>query len=241
MSLSKLFKTYPHIFITGTDTEVGKTYCSAVILRQMQNENLSVFPFKPISAGTIPIEQTSLNKVEIKSDLFEQGAGSSVNEDAAALYQATNGKFDLNLINPIVFDEPIAPHLAAQHEGRLLNKQLLDVTWANTQKKIKGHTDFALIEGAGGWLLPLNNDELLSEWVAEQNLPVVLVVGIKLGCLNHALLTAQAVIASGCRLVGWVANFIEPESPVGRENVNYLKTQLKRQYDVDCILEVPRG
>ena len=93
--------------------------------------------------------------------------------------------------------------------------------------KVKGLGQAQLIEGAGGWLLPLNDTQLLSDWVAQKKWPVIMVVSIKLGCLNHALLTAQAIEQSGCQLVGWIANFNHAETEIGRENLNFIKQKLQ--------------
>jgi len=208
-------------FITGTDTEVGKTYCTGLMVKYYQSLGQSVFPFKPISAGV---------------DKSCRVDGRAVNTDAYELWLACDRRYQLDEINPIVFQEPIAPHIAAENEGRGLNSALLDDIYNEKPKANR-----TLIEGAGGWLLPLNDSELLSDWVARKQLPVVLVVGVKLGCLNHALLTAQAIEQTGCRLVGWVANFVQGETQTGRKNVEYLREKLKQVYRVDCLFEVRKG
>lgn len=205
-NLLTLIKPHKKIFITGTDTEVGKTYCTALIIKYLLKHELYVMPFKPISAGTEYIEEL----------------GDKVNEDAYELWLACNKKFSLSQINPIVYDHAIAPHIAAELENKSLNKSLL----TKILKESEVEVDVQLIEGAGGWLLPLNNEELMSDWVAEQQLPVIMVVVIKLGCLNHALLTAQAIKASGCKLIGWIANFKDGETQVGRQNLEFIKQKL---------------
>lgn len=219
-----VFQQYPILFVTGTDTEVGKTFVSCKLIKSAKKQKRVVFPFKPISAGT--------------GEYTVNGKSQIVNEDAFKLWQASDGNFELEDINPIVFDEPIAPHIAAKRSLRCLSFDLLDHHWQQTQNAIQHQVDNILVEGAGGWLLPLNDDELLSDWVAQQKLPVLLVVGIRLGCLNHAMLTAQAITASGCKLAGWVANFVEPETQVARENVNFLNQKLKKLYGIDCVMEV---
>lgn len=239
--LQKLFESHPHIFVTGTDTEVGKTYSSSLIIQEMLRQKTIVFPFKPISAGTESI--TNFNSNNDFDELLASDANNSLrlNEDAVELYKASKGRFGIDQINPIVFDEAIAPHIAASRAGLELSSKQVTKAWLAAKKMAKTDGYKVLIEGAGGWHLPLNNKELLSDWVAEQSIPVVMVVGVRLGCLNHALLTAQAIEASGCKLVGWVANFIEPESEIGRENVNYLKQKLTCDYQIDCIMEVPNA
>ena len=209
------------VFITGTDTEVGKTYCTSLLVKHLRQQGKSVFPFKPVSAG---VESTC------RVDDIAQ------NPDAFELWQACEKAFSVETINPIVFQAPIAPHIAAQNEGRRLDMAGLDTVYRDMPD-----ADITLVEGAGGWSLPLNERELMSDWVAKQNLPVILVVGIRLGCLNHALLTAQAINLSGCRLQGWIANFIEGESETGRKNAEYLEQQFKRLYQADCLFEVQQG
>ena len=222
MTIQKLSELPDNLFVTGTDTEVGKTYCTSLLLKYFQEElNETVFPFKPISAG-------------VEDDLIV--SGKMVNADAFELWQACNKTFSIEQINPVVFQQPIAPHIAAEYENQPLNVQLLDGEYGKTPEAQR-----CLIEGAGGWLLPLNDQELLSQWVAKHELPVVLVVGIKLGCLNHALLTAQAIDQSGCNLVGWVANFIEGETLTGRKNFEYIDSQLNKHYDAPCLFEVQQG
>lgn len=205
-TVKQLFLKHKRIFITGTDTEVGKTYCSSLIVQHLHQLDLDVFPFKPIAAGT-----------EFCKEFNEQ-----INEDALALFEACQRKYSLAQINPITYAPPIAPHIAAELAGQKLDFSSLD-------KELNGIENLGqaqLIEGAGGWLLPLNEKQLLSDWAAKHNLPVILVVSIKLGCLNHALLTAQAIKASGCNIVGWVANFNHGETDIGRKNMEYIQTQL---------------
>jgi dethiobiotin synthetase len=196
-----LLSQHPRLFITGTDTEVGKTFFTSLLVDGFISRGQSVFPFKPISAG-----------------VDENG----VNEDAAMLFEAAKRRYNLQEINPIVFEPPIAPHIAAQQAEVSLNKSSLQ----DVAHRILHDKPFALIEGAGGWLLPLNDNELMSEWVADNNWPVVFVVGVKLGCLNHALLTEQSLIASGVNIVGWVANFIEGNHEIAVKNVEFLEQKL---------------
>lgn len=202
----ELLKQYPRIFITGTDTEVGKTYCTSLLTKDLIQCGLDVFPFKPIAAGTD----------------FNKELNDHVNEDAYELHLAANKKYSISQINPITYKPAIAPHIAAKQEGKTLDFGTLNEALSN----VDGLGQCQLIEGAGGWLLPLNNQELLSDWVADHKLPVVMVVAIKLGCLNHALLTAQAIKQSGCELVGWVANFKGSESDIDLENAAFIKQKL---------------
>ncbi|MDT0594638.1 dethiobiotin synthase [Glaciecola petra] len=173
-------------FMTGTDTDAGKTVASSLILKELNNLYHSTLALKPISAGC---EMTS--------------AGLR-NEDALTLQEAANIEIDYELVNPIAFEPPIAPHIAASNLGRSI--ELSDLQDSLEEAK-KHQASCILIEGAGGWRLPLNNNGLfLSDFVIQNQIPVVLVVGMKLGCLNHAILTHQAILRDGLTCVGWVAN-----------------------------------
>jgi len=213
MNVVELFNQHKKVFITGTDTEVGKTYCSSLLVKSLLKNGIDVFPFKPIAAGT----QDYSEFVDSQNAQPKQ-----VNEDAFGLWNAVQKRYSLEQINPIVFEQPIAPHIAANMAQKTLDFTRLDEVF----NKINNLGEVQLIEGAGGWHLPLNNSQLLSDWVAKHNLPVIMVVGVKLGCLNHALLTAQAVEQSGCNLIGWVANFIEGDNDVASQNVAFLKQKL---------------
>ena len=209
------------LFVTGTDTEVGKTYCTTLLVKHLMAQGKTVFPFKPVSAG-------------VESHLLVDDK--PVNLDAYELWQATAKRYVISAINPIVFQQAIAPHIAANNEGRTLGYTELDEVYTQIPE-----SDMCVIEGAGGWLLPLNETELMSDWVAQKGLPVVLVVGIKLGCLNHALLTALAIRQSGCQMIGWIANFLEGETETARQNAQYLSQQFSRLYQAPCLFEVQRG
>lgn len=221
MTLIDTFTQYKKLFITGTDTEVGKTYCASLMVKHLLDNSVEVFPFKPIAAGT-------RHYPDVKPLVKEQ-----INEDAFCLWQAVQKRYSLTQINPIVFEQPIAPHIAAGLCGQTLDFERLDKEFS----KVSQLGEVQLIEGAGGWHLPLNNSQLLSDWVAQQQLPVIMVVGVKLGCLNHALLTAQAIQSSGCKLVGWVANFIEGETDIAKQNVEFIKQKL----NVPLLYQVLKG
>lgn len=205
INLVELFNQHKKVFITGTDTEVGKTYCASLIVKSLLAKGVDIFPFKPIAAGTQHCGE------------FKQ-----VNEDAFCLWNAVQKRYSLEQINPIVFKQAIAPHIAATIAQQTLDFVSLDDAF----EQVEHLGEVQLIEGAGGWHLPLNNSQLLSDWVAKHNLPVIMVVGVKLGCLNHALLTAQAIEQSGCNLIGWVANFIEGDSVIAQQNVDFLKQKI---------------
>lgn len=181
-------------FITATDTDAGKTYVAQCLVAAFIAQNKKVAVYKPISAGCS----------EINAQL--------VNEDARLLFNLANSDQSLAMINPIAFKPAIAPHIAAKLTETKIS--INDIT--QHYKKIKQlAADITITEGAGGWRLPLGQGVYLSEFVKteftqDKNMSVILVVNMKLGCLNHALLTYQAIIADGLTCAGWVANCIEP-------------------------------
>lgn len=178
-----------NIFITGTDTECGKTYTAVKIIKKLVSEGYNVAGFKPVASGC------------------ESVNGVLYNEDALQLQAASNIDIDYEFVNPLRFKEPIAPHIAAEKVGMSLTKDLL-VNIISEQINYSV-ADFNIIEGAGGWLLPLNYSETLADVVVELNLEVILVVGMRFGCINHALLTAEAIKNHGANFLGWIANDID--------------------------------
>lgn len=203
------------IFVTGTDTEVGKTFVTTYIMQQLQQRyEKSVIGHKPIAAGA-----------QWQNQQWE-------NEDALALRAASSEELPLNIVNPICFEQPIAPHIAAEQAEHPITFDDLSCGLAEIQQY---HSDFLLVEGAGGWLLPVNDAELLSDWVAEQQLPIVLVVGLRLGCLNHALLTYQAIQQSGAQCIGWVGNQVDAQFSCLQENISTLKQRLP----MECLGIIP--
>lgn len=190
-------------FITGTDTDAGKTLVACTLARKLRLEGEKVSVAKPIAAGA------------------EWVGGELRNDDALALQQAAGGWQSYRQINPCCFAEAIAPHIAARG-AELTVASLLSAM----QPALSVDADTLLVEGAGGWHVPLNDGENLSDLAKALNLPVVLVVGIKLGCLNHAILSAQAIEASGLALVGWVGSVVQPGMPALKENVDTLRQRL---------------
>lgn len=190
-------------FVTGTDTDSGKTLVSSALLHAANGSTIGV---KPIASGC---EQTS------------QGLR---NSDALALIAQSSIKLEYSQINPVSFEPAIAPHIAANAQGVKLTAQ--GVVESLPLAALLS-ADFSLIEGAGGWRLPLGNGEFLSDSVKRLNsnneLGVILVVGMKLGCLNHALLTQEAVVADGLKIAGWVANQVDPNMANQQENLASLQ------------------
>jgi dethiobiotin synthetase len=191
------------LFVTGTDTGVGKTRVACALLQRLREESYEVCGYKPVASGCIRTPEGLRNA------------------DALALQEAAGTREPYERINPYAFEPAIAPHLAAAQAGVRIRVARLRET----------HTDLAdrysliIAEGAGGWRVPLDESWTLAEWVAEQNWPVILVVGMRLGCINHALLTAEAV-ARCTKLAGWVANVLPPEMDALDDNIGSLKSRL---------------
>ena len=175
-------------FITGTDTGVGKTFVTCALIRALQRRGIRVAPMKPISAGSININ------------------GRSMNEDVALLMAATGDRYPPELVNPYCFHAAIAPHIAAKHDGVEIDLAAIQAAY----QQLAANADCVLVEGAGGFLVPMTESESMALIPAALQLPVVVVVGMRLGCLNHALLTQEAIKARGLRLAGWVANTPAP-------------------------------
>lgn len=212
-------------FITGTDTEVGKTYFSLALLTAINKRNLKTVAYKPVAAGCAETAQGLRN------------------EDALALQKASSIELDYAEVNPIALKDAIAPHLAAekaQKKGESIDMSLEHIQYG-FNCLFQKQADVMVIEGAGGWRLPLGLNEqgqqtYLSDFVANLNLSVILVVGMRLGCLNHAVLTADSIRQHGLKLAGWVANKIEPDMPFLEENI----ASLQKLLGAPLLAELPR-
>lgn len=184
-------------FITGTDTGVGKTHVSCQLLLQYAAQGLKVVGMKPVAAGCELID------------------GEWQNEDVQKLNAASNVYAPRELVNPYCFKEPIAPHLAAEMAG--VEIQIGDIQQAFT--KLTEMADIVIVEGAGGFLVPLNQHETMADLVAALQIPVILVVSMRLGCINHALLTINAIKARKISIDHWVPNMIGEKMDYFDENV----------------------
>jgi dethiobiotin synthetase len=195
-----------NLFVSGTDTDVGKTFVSKLLLESVTQNKQSSLGFKPISAGC-----------ELTNDGLR-------NEDALILQAASSVDASYEHINPIAYEAAIAPHIAAEEQGQSISLPELQ----NHYERIKAyHADILLVEGAGGWRLPINNKgQYLSDFVIQNQMPVIVVVGMRLGCLNHALLTLQAIENDQLDCVGWVANQLSPNMPYYDENLASLQKLL---------------
>ena len=199
-------------FITGTDTEIGKTHSAVKLVRYFQTQGKRVLAMKPVASGC-----------EVQPD------GSLLNDDVARLVAAT-GQTDLALMNPYRFLPPVSPHIAAREAGMQIDLVLI----ADHYHRLAAEADVVLVEGAGGWLAPLSDSHRMQELAQQLQLPVILVVGMRLGCINHALLTAEAIRAAGCELAGWIANRVVPNQLAYADNLATLK-----QYLGEPMLELP--
>ena len=202
-------------FIAGTDTDVGKTTVAAGLLHAARLTGLSTAAAKPVASGC---------------ELTAQGLR---NADALALQAECNPPLPYEAINPFAFAPAIAPHIAAREAGVALDVQSL---LGPVRQVLESGAQFCLVEGAGGWRVPLNEQQNLSELVVALQLPVILVVGVRLGCINHAVLTAEAIAADGLRLAGWVANIVDPATSRLEENLATLAARLP----APCLGRVPR-
>jgi dethiobiotin synthetase len=190
------------VFVTGTDTGVGKTVAAVALLRGLVREGLKGVGMKPVAAG-LP-------------------AAGGPNEDVVALQAAGNVCVPLADRNPYALADPVAPHLAARREGIVLD---LDVI-AAAHARLGAAADVVVVEGAGGPLVPLDEHRDMLDIARRLRLPVLLVVGIRLGCLSHARMSALAIGARGLRLAGWVASRVDPAMPLADENVAWLAREL---------------
>lgn len=190
------------IFVTGTDTGIGKTVVAAALLRALIAEGYAAIGMKPVASGLAP--------------------GETVNADVRALVAAANVVAPLADVNPYSFALPIAPHLAARATGGRIDFERIVAAYA----RLALVADAVVVEGAGGLLVPLGNRSDMLDIPARLELPILLVVGIRLGCLNHALLSSVALKARGVRLAGWVANRIDPTMRDGDANVATLLERL---------------
>lgn len=202
-------------FVTGTDTEVGKTTVAAGLLYAARKAGLSTAAAKPVASGCV---------------LTPEGLR---NDDALALLAECTLPLRYDAVNPFAFEPAIAPHLAAREAGIELSAARL----AEPVRQVLAlQADFTLVEGAGGWRVPLAGRENLSDLACLLGLPVILVVGVRLGCINHALLSAEAIEHDGLQLAGWVANIVDPATSRLEENLASLDERLS----APCLGRVPR-
>lgn len=188
-------------FITGTDTEIGKTFVSSLLIKMFVDEGFNVVGMKPIASGAKSID------------------GVLKNDDALSLMHASNVEVEYSQVNPYVFEPAVSPHIAAQKAGVDITCDTIKSNFEQLEKK----SDVVIVEGVGGWYAPLSSHTTVADLADELQLPIILVVGLRLGCLNHALLTAQAIRLSGLPIAGWVANHVTKDFSSAEENISTLK------------------
>lgn len=187
-------------FVTGTDTDVGKTLIAAALLHALAAQGLRVVGMKPVAAGSV----------------------AGVWHDVVELEQAGNIVAPLDARNPYRFHPPVAPHLAAVQVGERMSLAVIQAAYAQLCEL----ADRVVVEGAGGFYVPLNDTESLADVAQQLDLPVILVVGMRLGCINHALLTVAAIQSRGLQLAGWVANCVVADMPMLDENIRTLTQRI---------------
>jgi dethiobiotin synthetase len=192
------------VFIAGTDTGIGKTFVACALLRALRAAGLRATGMKPVASGCVATRDGLRN------------------DDALALIAASDPPPDYADCNPFAFAEAVSPHIAAIKASTQVS--MAPITAAHARLAAKA--DVVVVEGVGGWLAPLSESLLASAIAQELRLPVILVVGLKLGCLNHAQLSARAIAADGCELVGWIGNRVDPDMDRVEENLDSLRRLL---------------
>lgn len=191
-------------FVTGTDTGIGKTTVSCLLLRAYAAQGMKAVGMKPVASGC------------------ERMKGKLVSADATLLQAAGNVQAPLSAINPYAFEPPLAPHIAAAQAGTEINLPVI----REALRSLQAMADVVIVEGVGGFCVPLNPQQNTADLAVALDLPVILVVGMRLGCINHALLTAEAIRCRGLQLAGWVANRIDPDMAAFEENLATLDALL---------------
>lgn len=189
-------------FITGTDTDVGKTWATVALMRHFKNKGQTVAGMKPVASGCT-----------LKN-------GKPVNDDALLIQANASVELDYDLVNPYAYPLPVSPHLAGRN-----NPANLDLIMVRFHE-LKPHADVILVEGAGGWYSPINDRQNISDLATSLALPVILVVAIRLGCINHAVLTAEAINRSALPCAGWIAVCSDPAMKKIEENIGRIHQEL---------------
>ncbi len=200
-------------FITGTDTNIGKTYVCCALLDYFSNLNYKIIGAKPISAG---------------NDLLDH---IYVNQDVYQIKKSSNVEVNYSEINYYAFDQPIAPHIAAKKNNITIDFENIK----NNLSKLEKKADIILIEGAGGYHVPLDNKRTIADLITYLNIPIIFVAGIKLGCLNHTILSIEAIKRRKQKIFGWVANIVEHDMAQVNENIEYLN----KIFDAPCLAILP--
>ena len=192
-------------FMTGTDTEIGKTVASTALIHYLRHRRLTCAAMKPVASGSV------------------RDVDGLRNDDALRLIAASGLEVDYADVNPWVFEEATAPHLAARDQGVQIDLSRIVASF----DRLAARADTIVVEGVGGWLVPLADDLDVVSLACKLDLPVILVVGLRLGCLNHALLSERAIRSCGCKMAGWIANHPIPDFPRAGENIATLERLMK--------------
>ncbi len=203
----------PGFFITGTDTGVGKTWFTVLLIRYLQQHGLRVNGMKPIASGA------------------QQQFGGLVNEDATAILASCSDQLAYEQVNPLVYEPPVAPHIAAAKAQLPIDIDQIMQAYVALQEL----GDCTIVEGVGGWRVPINQQQTLGYLAKQLQLPVVMVVGLRLGCINHALLTAEAIRADGLEFAGWVISTLENDYLYRDETLATLEAMLQ----MPMLAEIP--
>jgi dethiobiotin synthetase len=207
----------PSLFVTGTDTEIGKSLAASALIHAYVELGLRAAAMKPIAAGAVRRD------------------GRLVNDDVEQLAAAANVRLPLALTTPYLFEEPAAPHIVAAAAGvRIDIAHIVDC-----YHQVAAQADAVVIEGVGGFRVPLDDHHDTADLAVALNLPVVLVVGVRLGCINHALLSATAVAATGLRLAGWIANCVDPLMTHRDANIDTLQRRFARDHRMPLLGVIP--
>ena len=191
-------------FITGTDTGIGKTRVACGLVAALQRQGLRVLAMKPVACGVI------------------EHNGCMINEDVLAFSELTGQKPDDPRLCPYSLPEPVSPNIAAEHAAISIDLHLIN----DYLTELRSQAHVVVVEGAGGWLAPLSATQTMADLACALRLPVILTVGLRLGCLNHALLTLHALRSSGATLAGWVANHVDPAMPEVAANIATLERHI---------------
>lgn len=202
--IERIHYNFNGLFITGTDTEIGKTTVCLRILQQLAGESLSCVGMKPVASGAV------------------QTYDGLRNDDAVKLQQASTVDVKYEWINPYCFKLPIAPHIAAQQE----NIEIKPASIQYAYKQLSTQAEIVLVEGVGGWSVPFSDTFSVAQLAQILNLPVVLVVGLRLGCINRALLSVESISHSQCRLAGWVANSLQQDYDFQQQTIETLQQKI---------------
>ena len=193
-----------NFFITGTDTGIGKTFITCALIELMKSRRKIVGGMKPVAAG-----ESIYDGVSVNADVFE-------------INRFSNTTLNSHDINTYSFKEAIAPHIASKINNKPISLKKIKEHYDSLRK----NTDYLFVEGAGGYYVPLSEDIMTSDLISSLNIPIILVVGIRLGCLNHTILTIEAIHKNKQNLFGWIANIIDPDMDNQEDNIRYLKEKI---------------